>query len=442
MGESTKRKYESKTKGVKDADGRLFCCLSVMLEYYKVTELDYLKRLESGVSLAGTLAEPSKCYNYKVYRDADENCFASLDDMCAIYNIDKYLYLKRRYLKWSVESALSSDGGTNCYGRYISRNREDMVSFNERRREAKAHSDSFISSVDIESLDAMYTKLRREDRKEMLHRKRYGDSYFQCDKFCEGTDGSYRKSCVDFNGKEFPSITEMCSFHGVGIDTFYHRKNSGRTLRECLYSGRLTDLESYKKVIDHTGKVFSTKKEMCEYWGISYGTYCSRVKRGMPLEDALTTSTSSRFAVKDHLGNEFSSINKMCEYYGVKFVTYQQRIHNGWGIEKALTLPAYCKNGVVTDHLGNEYRTITDMCKACGIYCYEYYSRRSNGFSMKDTLEIVVDSLRLPTVDLSGKVYKDCLELCKANKISVSELRKKIKATSSVEEALKNLIKQ
>lgn len=273
MGESTKKKYESKTKGVKDADGRLFCCLSVMLEYYKVTELDYLKRLESGVSLAWTLAEPSKCYNYKVYRDADENCFASLDDMCAIYNIDKYLYLKRRYLKWSVESALSSDGGTNCYGRYISRNREDMVSFNERRREAKAHSDSFISSVDIESLDAMYTKLRREDRKEMLHRKRYGDSYFQCDKFCEGTDGSYRKSCVDFNGKEFPSITEMCSFHGVGIDTFYHRKNSGRTLRECLYSGRLTDLESYKKVIDHTGKVFSTKKEMCEYWGISSRTW-------------------------------------------------------------------------------------------------------------------------------------------------------------------------
>lgn len=107
-----------------------------------------------------------------------------------------------------------------------------------------------------------------------------------------------------------------------------------------------------------------------------------------------------------------------------------------------MTLPAYCKNGVVTDHLGNEYRTITDMCKAWGIYCYEYYSRRSNGFSMKDTLEIVVDSLRLPTVDLSGKVYKDCLELCKANKISVSELRKKIKATSSVEEALKNLIKQ
>ena len=160
------------------------------------------------------------------------------------------------------------------------------------------------------------------------------------------------------------------------------------------------------------------------------------------MEDALTTSTSSRFAVKDHLGNEFSSINKMCEYYGVKFVTYQQRIHSGWGIEKALTLPAYCKNGVVTDHLGNEYRTITDMCKAWGIYCYEYYSRRSNGFSMKDTLEIVVDSLRLPTVDLSGKVYKDCLELCKANKISVSELRKKIKATSSVEEALKNLIKQ
>lgn len=441
MGKSTRIKREN--KGVTDGSGRLFCCMSVMLEYYKVTELDYVKRFEAGVSLAEILSKPSKCYNYKVYRDADENCFESLDAMCSIYNIDKYLYLKRRYLKWSVESALSSDGGTNYYGRYTSRNREDMVLFNEKRREAKIHSDSFTSSANVKVLDEVYIKLRREDRQEMLHRKRFGDSYFQGDKYYEGTNSSFRKSCVDFDGKEFPSIIAMCSFHGVSIDTFYHRKNSGHTLRECLYSGRLTDLEGYqKKVVDHTGRRFNTIKEMCEAWGISYSTYSGRISRGMSLKDALTVSTSSRFAVKDHLGNVFSSINKMCEYYGVKFVTYQQRIHNGWGIEKALTMPLYCKDGVIKDHLGNEYRTITSMCEAWGIYYGEYHSRRNVGLSVEDALEIVVDSLRLPTVDLSGKVYSDCLELCKVNKISVSELRKEIKATSSVKEALKNLIKQ
>lgn len=298
-----------------------------------------------GVSLAGTLAEPSKCYNYKVYRDADENCFASLDDMCAIYNIDKYLYLKRRYLKWSVESALSSDGGTNCYGRYISRNREDMVSFNERRREAKAHSDSFISSVDIESLDAMYTKLRREDRKEMLHRKRYGDSYFQCDKFCEGTDGSYRKSCVDFNGKEFPSITEMCSFHGVGIDTFYHRKNSGRTLRECLYSGRLTDLESYKKVIDHTGKVFSTKKETCEYWGITSIMYRERLKRGYSLKDTLELVKLSRhiaLPIVDLNGIKYDSCIELCKANSISIAELRSLMQGGISAEEALKTLLEC----------------------------------------------------------------------------------------------------
>ena len=57
---------------------------------------------------------------------------------------------------------------------------------------------------------------------------------------------------------------------------------------------------------------------MCEHWGIKDNTYRERIKQGMSLEQALTTSRrKGPQSCTDHLGQKFKSIEEMCKYWNI-----------------------------------------------------------------------------------------------------------------------------
>lgn len=347
MGESTKRKYESKTKGVKDADGRLFCCLSVMLEYYKVTELDYLKRLESGVSLSDILSKPSEFYTYRLYRDAFGSYFKDLDTMCSIYEVDKYEYLKRIAMCWCVGAALSKTGGKTPRTEYVPFTEEEAEDYRDGCRLAKKSSDGLKSCMSVRYIEKRCNEIRYKDRKIMKSRKLDGLTVIDNGNLVTRKVNCNGRACVDFNGKEFVSVAAMCRYYKIDPDVFYRRKEKGFSLKDCLTADKysLRTKEDFTDVCytDHNGDKYETLESMCTHWGISVKCFVGRIERGWSFEEALSIPADTSNPVKrhsrvfDHVGNKFTSVNAMCKHWDVNLGTYKYRVKHGLSVEEALT---------------------------------------------------------------------------------------------------------
>lgn len=76
---------------------------------------------------------------------------------------------------------------------------------------------------------------------------------------------------------------------------------------------------------------------MSEHYGIDLTVFQQRQKRGWDLQRSLTTSVKDRVC-KDHLGNKFDSFSAMARYYSVTPSVLYNRIRRGMPLEVAVTL--------------------------------------------------------------------------------------------------------
>lgn len=94
---------------------------------------------------------------------------------------------------------------------------------------------------------------------------------------------------------------------------------------------------------DHQGNKFSTKKEMCEHWGIGVAPFSFRIKMGWNLKKALETPTrkgsSEHKVCYDHLGNKFETEAARAKHWGLGSSTVNPRLEHGWTLQKALETP-------------------------------------------------------------------------------------------------------
>lgn len=95
---------------------------------------------------------------------------------------------------------------------------------------------------------------------------------------------------------------------------------------------------------------------------------------------------------KDHLGHTFSSIREMCEYWNISYQVYNSRIHREhWSVEKALTTPvAKNANQPVVDPNGVWWESISKMCKAWKVNEKTYKARMATGkYEMLEALTML-----------------------------------------------------
>lgn len=89
-------------------------------------------------------------------------------------------------------------------------------------------------------------------------------------------------------------------------------------------------------ITDHMGNTFSSKKELCEAYGINYNTYISRERYGWPqkkiFEGKICNKSSN--AITDHLGNQFAS--KKCVRLTIFLIVHTYREYSMDGHRKKL----------------------------------------------------------------------------------------------------------
>ena len=115
------------------------------------------------------------------------------------------------------------------------------------------------------------------------------------------------------------------------------------------------------KYISYGGKTF-TQTEFCKIHGISVGTFQSRIKRGLTLDEAIQKEFTKTCPI---CGKEFAAKNT-----GVKYCsnTCRNRALKGKGSYKK---PHTCKCIVC----GKEFNTIRDDAKTCSRKCNAAWSR-------------------------------------------------------------------
>lgn len=268
------------------------------------------------------------------------------------------------------------------------------------------------------------------------------------------------KPITDHNGKQFESVKAMCKYHNIKTSTYYERKNRGISLEESLKNATVN--LSCTPCTDNEGKRFESKRAMCDYYDVNYYTYKSKIKDGYASEEFLTKKPRPKFEstpCTDHEGNQFESKRAMCDYHGVPYNIYHSRLKSGYSLEECLskepiqrtkgrvhtdsksaevTQRTKTKNKLYIDHKGNKFETVKAMCRFHGISKDIFRARCRAGLSLEECLASYKDTSH---TDYEGRRFKSIQEMCIFYDINLETFLSRLNLGYSVNEILKYIIK-
>lgn len=143
---------------------------------------------------------------------------------------------------------------------------------------------------------------------------------------------------IDHCGNHYDTFSDMCKHYDISRETFFIRRRKGWSTEECLLGK-----QKEKTIQDHKGNFYATKTEMCEAYGTTLKTFNANQKRGWSLEDSLCGKGKtcrkqsqqrkkqiSKDFVTDHFGHIYKSERQLCETYGIAWGTYRNRRDQGY----------------------------------------------------------------------------------------------------------------
>ena len=260
-----------------------------------------------------------------------------------IYKGKKYKSLKHLTQEKAVESITSHI----VSGRLLSGwSLEDALKIPKTRDDKKG-----IYSVDgkkYESLKALALDYALK-YSTVLGRKRRG---YSDKEIAHGPLTKQGKKIV-FNGKTFNTRKALCDAYGVKYDNFKQRVHSGWSLKEALEIVKRKNTKEKKQF--YKGKEYPSFKTLCQAYNKPDYIVRSRLKRGWELKDALegnkprVDNRARRVVGSD---KTYQSIKAAAEAHGIKPATLSDRLRRGVPIEEALEI-APIKTKSNNYHKGN-----------------------------------------------------------------------------------------
>ena len=398
-------------KVYKDYLGNEFETIYQMCSYYKISESKYRSRIANGWTNEEALTGIRK---KKQVTDHLGNVFDSKSEMCQFYGIREKTYNARISAGKSIEEAL------------LGVDEEETYSIEDHLGNKYINTSQMCKTYGVRLDTYCQRKKRGWTLEEILTGKKKSEPV------------------SDHKGNMYSDIDDMCLEYGIKKTIYLSRINRGWTVGEAL-----TGVRNDNVVRDHLGNIYITQKEMCEKYGIKVVTFRSRLKRGLTLEEALTTDVShariyingSLHQVTDHLGNSYTTQKEMCEKYGIKVFTFQNRLKRGLTLEEALTSEVrYARNNnhPETDHLGNVYSDIKEMCKAYGIRVDTFKARLKSGKSLEEALTRVPSKIttNIPCKDHLGNQYLSQTEMARAYGLTKGQFIARKRSGWSIEKIL------
>lgn len=192
------------------------------------------------------------------------------------------------------------------------------------------------------------------------------------------------------------------------------------------------------KVRDHLGNVYQTFSDMADAYGINRMTLRQRLKKKMPLEEALTTAPefkNKRKPLTAPDGKEYPSIRSLATAYNMDPATLRYRLKI-MTLEDALATPLGINRNTkpITGPDGTEYPSIAALARDYQKPYTEVTHRIRTGWDMKKAM--TKPSNRQPVTGPNGKIYPSRKALARAYGISYETLVTRLCNGWSLEEAL------
>jgi len=408
---------------VVDFKGKRYRTIKDMCDDYGINPSTYALRRERGMTVKEALTTPLYSNERSKYQNGRHKVtdhlgkeYSSVDKMCKAHGTTLHYYKKAMAEGKSVEEALEKPVRKNV-GHIVYDHLGNM--YYSKKEMCEAYGISF---------DAFSARRRKGmSLEEALTKKPFLKD---------------PEDAIDTLGNVFKNKTAMCMHYGIPLTTYDRRLERGWSKEEALGLKERKRASFGNTVIkDHLGNEYSSKKKMCEHYGISVYTFKDRIKKGMSLEDALK---KEKRICEDPFGKTFQNKTEMCEFYGVRFHTYEARLRSGWTQEEALEITKRTDGRTVrpcTDPLGNKFKSKTEMCEFYHVSNNSYYSRLKYGWSEKEALGIEkrkskLDIKKMPCVDPLGNTFESKSAMCKYHGISYTLYYGRIKIGWTEREAL------
>lgn len=141
---------------------------------------------------------------------------------------------------------------------------------------------------------------------------------------------------IDHLGNEFDTRKEMLEYWGITKAVFTHRTRNGWDLERTLTTPIDKRFRRENQKVVYKGETYSSRTELARKLGIPETTFFNKLNKGFSVEEIIEQANGK---VEDHLGNIYPSVSKMCSYYGLEQRTFRYRRKRGMSLEESLTTP-------------------------------------------------------------------------------------------------------
>lgn len=168
-------------------------------------------------------------------------------------------------------------------------------------------------------------------------------------------------------GRKFNSFAEICRFYKVSRSKIYYRMHKlGLTLEQALV---MSDKTLKFGTLIYEGECITNITDFCNKKGIPVSSFRYCIARNMTVDEAIKhlkkhKGKDTKFSVTFR-GTTYASIQEMCEAYDIKPCTYSVRLRRGMSMEEALTTPVKSRNKHLKpneSYNGISYRNLVDFC--------------------------------------------------------------------------------
>lgn len=231
-----------------------------------------------------------------------------------------------------------------------------------------------------------------------LKEKGYSDSEI-CD-FIEDRDSkklkrSFVGNDVEFEGKIFHSVRDLCSYYGIRENTYYRRKERGFSKEECVHGKKKKIPNSRTRTrdtIQFNGMVFQDKTKLCKYYNVSYNTFRARQSKGLSIDESLFGEykyniNGYKFRTYKEIANFYSiSINTFRFYKSIRKMSLEEAVQEAIKRKRSIVMNREQTIRVlanVAERLAQEYglNYITVKDKNCGVWDSKEFTKSSHTMS-------------------------------------------------------------
>lgn len=222
---------------------------------------------------------------------------------------------------------------------------------------------------------------------------------------------------IDYLGKKYKSIEDMCKYYNISVKTFRSKMHSGCTVKEALTKKKGMHAN---KCTDHLGNEYKGLVDMARAYNITYNALRAGMKKGKPLDEILKPRDKNKLLKT--MDNKFNSIKEACEYYGISKCTFYKKIKLGYSCNEIFR--------------SIKRENITEICKQCGISHYKYGQLIKNGYSINDIIEYSKINKKEKIKDFQGNEYNCISDMCKHYNINKGTFAQRIKRGIPLKDAL------